>query len=140
MRSHLTWLTSGLIGMGLVLAAPTVAGAQDETVTPTTVTPTTATPTTATLPELAPGESPGGLDQESGPMLTLLIEDPSTETSATDVAPAGPVVFDPVGSNTMSNNSKTVLFLVILTAVPSLTIGTALWIQKDQALSRRSNR
>ncbi len=134
MRSHLTWLTSGLIAMGLVLAAPTVAGAQDETVTPTT-----AAETTATLPELAPGESPGGLDQESGPMLTLLVEEPSTETSATDVAPAGPVVFDPVGSNAISNNSKTVLFLLILTAVPSLSLGTALWIHKDQALVRRNS-
>lgn len=126
MRSHAPWLVAGFLSLSML--APSAVGAQtDLTQDETTV-----------VTELAPGESPGGLDQESGPVLTLLIEKPQPE--ATDVAPAGPTIFDPVAtgpSGGLDNNSKTILFVLLITAVPSLTLGTALWLQRDRAVARR---
>ncbi len=141
MRSHRHWLTSGLFGLALagssVLLVPSGASAQNEVTTTIIAEATTdgSAGVDQTLPELAPGESPGGIDLESGPVLTLPAPEPSPATS--NVEPAGPVVFDPVGSSRFADNTTTVMFFLILTAVPSLTVGTALWIHRDQALSRR---
>ncbi len=141
MRSHLFWLTTGLLGLvfsaSSALLVPGIASAQDGVASTTSTTSVAATdaPPDATLPELAPGESPGVTEAESGPVLTFAVPDSSTST--TDVVPAGPVVFDPVpGNNALGNNTRTVMFLLILTAVPSLTVGTALWIHRDQPLNR----
>lgn len=123
MRSHAPWLVAGFLSLSML--APSAVGAQADT------TPNESTTNT----ELAPGESPGGLDAESGPVLTLLIEEPQPE--ATDVEPAGPTIFDPVAagpSGGLDNNSKTILFILMITAVPSLTVGTALWLQRDRAV------
>ncbi|MEZ5379753.1 MAG: hypothetical protein R2733_24885 [Acidimicrobiales bacterium] len=129
MRSHLPRRTTALLGLALAatgaFGAPTVAGAQDDT--------TGSTIVAQTLPELAPGESPDGAELESGPVLTL----PPPSTTTTDVVPAGPVVFDPTPSSSLDDNLKTVMFLLILTAVPSLTVGTALWLHRDRATSPR---
>ena len=147
MRSHLTWLLTGLLGLTILTASP--VGAEDDSgLTSVTTTPAaTPAPTSADplpvdgdpapgeLPELAPGESPGGLSDQGGPMLTLLVEAPET----TDVEPAGPVIFDSLGPAGVSDNTvKSVLLLLIVTAVPSLTLGAALWSHRDRAVVNRS--
>lgn len=132
MRSHAPWLVAGFLSLSILV--PSVAGAQADT------TAIVSTETSVTT-ELAPGESPGGLDQESGPVLTLLIEEPQSET--TDVVPAGPTIFDPVAagpSGGLDDNSKTILFILMITAIPSLTLGTALWLQRDRAVVERQQR
>ncbi len=133
MRGLPPWLAGGLMLVVSVVATP--AAAYDETAD-TAVADTAVVLTTIPDPglesdpgELAPGASPDGL-AESGPVLTF----PPDTTATTAVDPAGPTLLErsDVGAG-LSSGTKSALLLVMLTAVPSLTVGTALWLHRDAA-------
>ncbi len=129
-------LAAALFGLSVLVAAP--AAAVDEPPTQSTLlVPATPAPSAG---ELAPGESPGTLELESGPVIDDP-EDPTTTTTGLpagdELPPAGPILLDDSLLNDGATSTTTALYLIMLTAVPSLTVGTALWIQRGDALARR---
>ncbi len=124
-------LAVAFFGLSVLLAAP--AAAVDEPPPATTlVVPATPPPAAG---DLAPGESPGTLELESGPIIEFPV-DTTPSTTGDDLPPAGPVLLDDSLLNDGSSTT-TAFYLIMLTAVPSLTVGTALWIQRGDALARR---
>lgn len=140
MRGQPSWVTTGKAAVAAavvtLVALPSVAGAaaatnpDGETVLVVDETGMVVDETVTTV-ELAPGESPGGISEGSGPVLTFPTP-PTSITPDTEMAPAGPTLADPaLISPPGVDLDSTTLLVVAVTALPSLSVGVALWLIRN---------